>query len=204
MKGNAMNTSRKPKKDQKVYQMKVTLLGIRPLIWRRFRVLSDLTIEKLHQVLQTVMGWEDYHLYEFSMGIFRPGETIIARQTYGTGETVSVEMKLDELIYEEGQKLFYVYDFGDYWEHELLVEKIITPRKGVKGVVSPVCLAGKRACPPEDCGGWPGYMELQEIIKHPRSRAYREMREWLGVQFNPAAFDLKSINRDLSISGRGR
>lgn len=105
------------------------------------------------------MGWEDYHLYEFSMGINRFGETLIARQTYGAGETLNVEMKLDELIYEEGQKLFYVYDFGDYWEHEIMVEKIITPRKGVKGVTYPVCLAGRRACPPEDSGGPPGYME---------------------------------------------
>ena len=143
------------------------------------------------------MGWEDYHLYEFSMGIFRPGETIIARQTYGGGETVNVDMNLDEVVSEEGQRLFYVYDFGDYWEHELLVEKIITPRKGVKGVKFPVCLAGRRSCPPEDSGGCPGYMELLEILKHPRSRAYREIREWLGGQFDPSEFDLEEINQEL-------
>jgi hypothetical protein len=106
-------------------------------------------------------------------------------------------MTLDELIYEEGQKFFYVYDFGDYWEHDILVEKIITPRKGVKGVQYPVCLAGRRACPPEDSGGSFGYMELLDILKHPRSRAYREVKEWLGGPFKEAEFDLRSVNKIL-------
>ena len=189
--------TQKQSKSILVYQMKVTLLGIQPVIWRRFRVNSGYTLHQLHQILQTVMGWEDYHLYEFSVGIFGPGAAVIARQTYGAGETVNVEMNLEEVIYEEGQKLFYTYDFGDYWEHELLIEKIIKPRKGVKGVQYPVCLAGRRSCPPEDSGGSPGYMELLEIIKHPRSHAYREIKEWLGSSFNPNAFDLKDINREL-------
>lgn len=189
-----MSASGNPSADISVYQMKVTLLGIRPVIWRRLRVLSDLTLDQLHQVLQAVVGWEDYHLYEFSVGLFRPGEAVIARQAYGTGETVNTDMKLGELLYEAGQQFFYVYDFGDYWEHEIVVEKIITPRKGVRGVVCPVCLAGSRACPPEDSGGPPGYMELLEILKHQRSRAYREIREWLGSKFDPSEFDLGDVN----------
>jgi len=119
------------------------------------------------------------------------------RQTYGAGETINTETTLDEVIYEDGQAFFYTYDFGDNWEHEVAVEKIITPRTGVKGIKDPICVAGSRACPPEDCGGDYGYMELLEILKHPRSRAYREMKEWLGGTFDPKPFDKSEVNREL-------
>jgi len=171
-----------------VYQMKVTLLGIRPLIWRRFQVTSDLTLYQLHLVIQTVMGWENYHLYEFSLGnAFLYGEN-----DSDLDNTSGV--LLDQLVYTEKQIFYYTYDMGDYWEHEIVVERILKPKKGAK---YPVCLKGNRVCPPEDSGGSPGYAHMLRVIRNKRHPEYREMMEWLGERFDPTAFDLKDINREL-------
>ena len=147
-----------------VFEMKITLLGVTPAIWRRFRVRSNITLHQVHLVLQAVMGWTDSHLYEFSLGHLRPGQAVFARQTYGAGETMNTETTLDEVIYEDGQAFFYTYDFGDNWEHEIVIEKIITPRTGVKGMKDPMCVAGSHACPPEDCGGVFGHERIDEFL----------------------------------------
>lgn len=171
-----------------VYQMKVTLLGVRPLVWRRFRITSDLTLYQLHLIIQRLIGWGNYHLYEFSLP---------HTYTYGCGGADLENprgAKLNQLIHAEKQIIYYTYDFGDYWEHEILVEKILKPEDNVK---YPICLKGNRACPPEDCGGPSGYMYMLKVIKNRRHPDYREMKEWLGGGFDPLAFDLKNINREL-------
>jgi len=171
-----------------VYQMKVTLLGVRPLVWRRIQITNDLTLYQLHLIIQRVMGWENYHLYEFSLPY---------TYSYGCG-SADLEnprgAKLNQLIHAEKQIIYYTYDFGDYWKHEILVEKILKPEDGVK---YPICLKGNRACPPEDCGGPSGYMYMLKVVRNRRHPEYREMKEWLGDRFDPLAYDVKNINREL-------
>jgi len=174
-----------------VYQLKVTLRDSKPPIWRRIQVTSDTRLSTLHRVLQVVMGWEGAHLHQFmAHGMY-----------YGTphpdfGFEVKNEknVSLHQVVSEVKDKLIYEYDFGDSWEHELLVEKIL-PLEGGKHY--PICLTGKRACPPEDCGGIWGYASFLEAIRDPEHPDHDEMVEWVGGEFDPDAFDLAEINREL-------
>ena len=178
----------KPSSD--VYQLKVTLQGIRPQIWRRFQVTGDTTLPELHLILQVVMGWENYHLHQFSIGGPDPD--------FGSETKNDHKVTLRQLVPQEKTRFAYEYDFGDSWEHEILVEKIL-PRK--PRARYPVCVAGKRACPPEDCGGIWGYPEFLKAIRNRRHPEHREMLEWIGGSFDPEAFDLKEINRALRAIG---
>lgn len=178
---------------QTVYQFKITLKGIRPPIWRRFQVHSDITFYELHRIIQEVMGWYDGHLHLFDLGgmIITDGETLAEVWEDGVDEQ---RTRLPQFIRQAGQKLRYEYDFGDGWEHELLLEKILPAEAGVH---YPRCLKGKRACPPEDCGGVWGYAGLLEAMAD-KSHSEREMYlEWLGDEVDPEAFDLAEINETL-------
>ncbi len=175
-----------------IYQIKVSLKGIRPPIWRRIQVRDNTTLYKLHRIPQVVMGWEDYHLHEFEID----GESYGPPQDeftdpFGFSETIiEKKVKLSEVIRAEKFRFLYTYDFGDNWRHELLVEKIVPVEKGQQ---YPVCLKGKRACPPEDCGGAWGYQDLLEAREHPDDPECRELLEWAG-EFDPKEFDLDEIN----------
>lgn len=185
--------SLKQTKDVDIYQIKVTLKHSDPPIWRRIQVSSNTTLHKFHRILQVVMGWYDSHLHQF-----------IIRGTYYTdpdsyddwGEVENKNERPVKLSQVSGMKtrFIYEYDFGDGWEHEILIEKILPPQKGMR---YPVCLAGKRACPPEDCGGIWGYADLLEAIQNPKHPEHKEMLEWVGGKFDPEAFDLDRINRQL-------
>ena len=167
-----------------VYQLKVTLLGTQPPVWRRFRVYSDITFRDLHNILQIVMGWENYHLYQFSLG----SHQFIEPQMGAGGKPVT--HRLDEFVQHEGAVLGYEYDFGDSWHHEIILEKILTyTRKPC-----PICTHGSRACPPEDSGGVWGYQELVAAMKRRKGHQYREYVEWLGGPFDPKAFDIDDVN----------
>jgi len=177
----------------KIYQFKVTLKGIRPPIWRRFQVASNITFLDLHHVIQVVMGWYNAHLHQF----FVNGYTLTDKTTLeevGLGGGDVAKTRLDQLVKQEGQKFSYEYDFGDSWEHELLLEKIL---ESEAGITYPRCLKGKRACPPEDCGGVWGYEELLEVIQDPENPEHEDMLEWLGDDFDPEEFDLDGVNRGL-------
>jgi hypothetical protein len=174
-----------------VYQLKITLQGSKPPVWRRILVPGNLTLDKLHDVLQVAMGWEDYHLHQF----------IADDVSYSTPDPedwveVSDERKvrLNRLLKEPGQSLLYEYDFGDSWEHTVLLEEII---KSEQMLLHPVCIAGKQACPPEDSGGIWGYEQFQEAIRDPKHPEHKEMKAWIGGGFNPEAFDLVSVNAQL-------
>ncbi len=134
-----------------VYQIKVTLKGSKPPIWRRMRVTSETTLAQLHRILQRVMGWESYHLYQFVVGGIEYGDPGMLEEMEGEDAR---RVTLATLVRGEKDKFFYEYDFGDSWDHELLIEQMLPPEAGK---YYPVCLAGKRACPPEDCGGIWGY-----------------------------------------------
>ncbi len=182
-------TTPKSKAAGKVYQLKITLKDIKPPIWRRVLV-PDCSLAKLHEVIQAAMGWENYHLYDFEVG----GQHYTdPRGTDDLDMEDASRAKLSQIATREKAKLRYTYDFGDNWQHEVLVEKILASEEGK---VYPVCIAGKRACPPEDVGGPWGYMEFAEAIKDPEHERHEEFIEWRG-EFDPEAFDLDAVNEGL-------
>jgi hypothetical protein len=183
-----------------IYQIKVTLYNTHPPIWRRILVPGNTTLLKLHDILQIVMGWEDYHLHMFTIEGSIYGDP--ADDEYGDRITLDeANYKLSQVIYGEGQRFTYEYDFGDGWDHTLLVEKIISPRDGIH---YPLCLKGKRACPPEDVGGVWGYINFLEAIRDPSHDEYEEYLAWVSGEFDPEAFNLEVVNAQLRSMGRGR
>ena len=182
-----------------IYQIKVTLYDTHPPIWRRILMPGTTTLLKLHDILQIVMGWEDYHLHMFTIEGSIYGDP--ADDEYGDRITLDeANYKLKQVIYGEGQRFTYEYDFGDGWDHTLLVEKIISPQEGVR---YPLCLKGKRACPPEDVGGAWGYENFLEAIRDPGHDEHEEYLAWIGDEFDPEIFDLEEVNARLSHMGRG-
>ncbi len=173
-----------------VYQLKVTLKGSKPPIWRRIQVSSQTTLGQFHEILQTVMGWYDCHLHQFSIGGIDYGQP---HPDLGFGQDIRNEksVPLSRVVPGEKFKFDYTYDFGDGWEHQIVVEKVLPPDPEVQ---YPVCLKGKRNCPPEDCGGIWGYAELLEVLTESDHPDHSEMLEWVGGSFDPEAFDLDEIN----------
>ncbi len=177
-----------------VYQIKVTLKDMRPPVWRRCQVPADVNLDSLHMVLQVVMGWTNSHLYQFKARGAYYGEPHPDYAFDDLEMKDASRTKLSELVDKEKTKFVYEYDFGDSWEHEILIEKVLTAEPGVR---YPVCLTGKRACPPEDCGGVWGYSELLSTIQYPEDPEYDEMMDWLGEGFDPEQFDVDEINQML-------
>ena len=183
-----MAQKKKAGDSKSVYQIKVTLKGIKPPIWRRIQVTSDVTLHKLHRILQVVMGWDDYHLHQFTIGWEHYGTP---DPDYSPDFMDDKKTKLHSVVRTEKMKFRYEYDFGDGWEHEILVEKIFPAEEGG---LYPVCVKGKRACPPEDVGGIWGYAEFLEAIQNPEHPEHESMMEWAGDDFHPEAFDLDAVN----------
>lgn len=180
-------------KTSDIYQMKVTLKHSKPPIWRRIQVAGDTRLDKLHLILQEAMGWENYHLHQFIVGGTYYGKP---HPDYDAFFEMKDEKKvrLNQIAPQEKFKFIYEYDFGDSWEHELLVEKILPPEPDVH---YPRCIKGKRACPPEDVGGVWGYDSFLEAIQNPDDSEHEDMLEWIGGEFDPEAFDLDEINEAL-------
>lgn len=174
---------------QTIYQLKITLKDIRPPIWRRVQVTSDKTLGKLHQIIQEAMGWTNSHLHSFLIGGVEYGQPM---PEYDFDVRNEQGVKLSQVITEEKFKFLYTYDMGDSWEHEILVEKVLPPDSQVR---YPVCLTGKRACPPEDCGGVWGYAEFLEAIRNPDHPEHEAMLEWIGGEFDSEFFDVDVVNR---------
>lgn len=181
----------------RIYHLRVSLEGIEPLIWRRLQVPGDANLGWLHAVIQVAMGWSNSHLHQFNAG-----KRLYSDPGFGLDEFEDDPCVLDEnktAIHEiapRGKSAFvYEYDFGDSWDHRITVEKILDadPEEGR----SAKCLAGVRACPPEDCGGVWGYADLLKIIRNPKHKEYESMVEWLGGKFDPEAVDRDKINRYL-------
>jgi hypothetical protein len=174
---------------ESISQIKITLKDIQPPIWRRFQVPGRISLKKLHRIIQTLMPWDGYHLHQF----------IIDGVDYGEPDPEAdlSELKddryarLNKVVPAAPDRFIYEYDFGDGWEHEILVEKVLPPQEGVR---YPICLAGKRACPPEDCGGVDGYADFLEAIRNPAHEEHDRILEWVGGSFDPEAFDLEGIN----------
>ena len=172
-----------------IYQLKITLKDFRPPIWRRVQVNSDITLGKLHQIIQASMGWTNSHLHGFSIEGVEYGQPVPEFDLEIKNEQ---RVKLSKVVTGEKKKFLYTYDMGDSWEHEILVEKVLPHDPLVR---YPVCLTGKRACPPEDCGGVWGYAEFLEAITQPDHPEHESMLEWVGGAFDPDAFLLSEVNQ---------
>jgi hypothetical protein len=175
---------------EKVYILDISLEGIQPRIWRQLRVPGSYTLGDLHDVIQIAMGWEDDHLHAFTIGSV----------TYGVPDEEAIEDKdedeyeytLDSLRLRKRQKIAYLYDFGDSWEHLIVVSDTLPA--GEKDPGYPECLGGERACPPEDCGGIWGYEKILEARKKPETKEQKDLLEWVG-DYDPEEFDLKELNK---------
>ena len=173
-----------PAGGSEVYQLQISLQGTEPLIWRRVIVPSTIAFAKLHKVIQLTMGWEDSHEHRFvsnSAGPLKASHEKILR--------------LKEMATNgPGSCFFYEYDPGDNWVHFVVLEKVID--------LGPLpafidCIEGARACPPEDCGGTGGYVELLEILADPSHPEHGKRLEWVGGKFDPEKLDLAAINKKL-------
>lgn len=190
------------KNDQQVYQFKISLKDIKPPIWRKIQVPESYTFWDLHVAIQDAMGWYDYHLHAFNIvnpqtGIKEqigiPYEEILAYEEFGEVILPGWKTPLSSYFSLQNKRASYDYDFGDGWEHRILLEKILPYNADQK---YPLCIAGERACPPEDCGGIWGYENLLEIIKDPNHEEHTRMMEWLGGSFNPEEFRSANVHFD--------
>ena len=192
-------TGKQPKGKSKaatgtLYQFKVTLLEASPPIWRRIQV-HDCTLDKLHEHIQTAMGWTNSHLHQFEIDGERFGDPELLDDGFEDFECVdSTVTMLSDILPESGQRFAfkYEYDFGDGWEHEILFEGCPPADKGKK---YPLCVEGERACPPEDCGGVWGYADFLEAITNPKHEEHESFLEWCGGSFSPDEFDPKEATK---------
>ena len=185
-----------PRQPQSVHQLKVTLLETTPPIWRRLQVASTINLRRLHDVIQATMGWMQSHLYEFRVDGVEYGEPSSEYDLPSARRAKSTQLR--QVTPEPGTTLHYLYDFGDGWKHEVLVEAVLLPEPRVS---YPRCIGGERACPPEDVGGIGGYEEFLTVIGNPRHREYQDLMAWSGGHFDPEAFDLAAINAALAHLG---
>jgi len=167
------------------FQLKITLRHTSPPIWRRLIIPGQWHLGLVHYALQTAMGWTDSHLHEFDIAGRRVG---IPDPDWGDDIERETVVRLYEALANTGDRIGYSYDFGDGWEHTIDVEAILDP------ATHATCLAGRRACPPEDCGGPGGYEDLLAAMANPTHPDHDQMREWLGRDVHPEAFEPAEVN----------
>jgi Plasmid pRiA4b ORF-3-like protein len=179
---------------ERLYQFKITLLESHPPIWRRIQVKVG-TLDKLHEHLQTALGWTNSHLHHFRIGEQLYGDPLLLGGNFDDmGYEDSTTTKVSAILPRGGRRFRfeYEYDFGDGWRHAVLFEGCLRAERGQR---YPLCLEGARACPPEDVGGVWGYQEFLEAIADPDHEQHEEMLEWVGGQFDPEAFDPAAATR---------
>lgn len=193
-------STRKKRKEpvSRVYQLKISLRYSEPEIWRRVLVPGEITLTDLHRVIQIAMPWQDCHLHLFEIGdkIYSNPNMQVER---AHDETVA---RLFRLVPEQGGSFDYEYDFGDSWHHTIVVENIAEQDERYPGY--PVCISGERACPPEDCGGIPGYANLLEALADPSHPDHGDKLDWLGGRLDPERFDSVPANREMEALRRQR
>lgn len=188
--------SQKQSKAQTIYQLKISLKDSRPPIWRRVQVLNTITLGQLHWVIQKSMGWTNSHLHSFNIQGVEYG---MPMPDFGMDDMEFEDERsvvLHDIIPGDKFKFSYLYDFGDSWEHEMLVEKILEANPNI---TYPICTQGIRACPPEDCGGVWGYEELLEAIQDSTHPEHEEMLDWVGGNFDPEDAGVGEANTRLKM-----
>jgi hypothetical protein len=179
------------------YRILVTLDGIAPAIWRRILVPPAVTLRRFHDIVQAAMGWADCHRYRFQ----QDGREFGRPAPMADYLEDDLRFTLKYLLIKAGDSMGYEYDFRDSWRHTVLLEEII-PR--TQSLSQTRCIDGARACPPEDCGGVQGYLNLLEALHDPFHPRHVEMLMWAGRDFDPQAFDLAAVNRALASPKHGR
>ena len=179
-----------------VLQIKVTLEHVKPPVWRRLLLSDASSFWDLHVAIQDAMGWVDCHLHQFAVrspstgaleAVGIPDEEFMEEVRPGWDTPVSHYLNLSS------RRIRYAYDFGDGWTHSVVLEKIrpLVPDERV-----PACLAGRRACPPEDCGGPAGYDHLLKVLANPKHPEHRELKDWVRSDFDSEQFDPKEVEFD--------
>lgn len=179
-------------KQEPIFQLRIDLQHLRPPIWRRVLVPASASLDDLHEIIQAIMPWWDAHLHEFECNGAQYG---IPRDDpwYEIGDSRAVV--LSEVLFQVGAHISYTYDFGDTWGHKIKLEKVLDPAPDMN---YPFCVTGRRACPPEDCGGPPGYEAMLQALADPDNDDHEMYREWVGDDFDPEAFDLNEANDGLA------
>jgi hypothetical protein len=178
-----------------MYQLKISLMETDPPIWRRLRVPGSTTLSRFDRIIQTAMGWTNSHLHTFTAGGVLYSDPDPEWEIEVKDER---RARLGQIATEEGEAFVYEYDLGDSWRHQVLVEEVQIGSDVAEG---PVCLAGERACPPEDCGGVQGYYETLECLRNARHPEYEDTKTWIesmtGGPFDPDTFDIEAVNAAL-------
>lgn len=184
--------SRNKKKNipKEIYQLKIVIVGINPPIWRRILVVNKSYLSDLHNYIQKYFNWGGFHLHEFYFNINKEpysrisieGSIPFSRSKTPAPEINEETIRLCDIFSEDLKNIRYIYDFGDNWELQIILEKSFPYKKGFSGSL---CVGGKRAAPPEDCGGIFGYQDILEILKDPTHPQYSEISEWIGDDFDP-------------------
>jgi Plasmid pRiA4b ORF-3-like protein len=172
------------------FELRVTLRNIEPAVWRSLRVPVHVPLNVLHDALQTAFGWKNCHLHDFRVDDIRFG------MVDADDEMFCVDERAAPLgaVARVGSKLVYLYDFGDDWEHDIVVEGVDAQRDDP----AILCTGGARACPPEDCGGPFGYARMLDALANPTNDEHAELREWAPLAFDAEKFNLAAVNKKLA------
>lgn len=187
----------------KIYQLKITLSGSKPPIWRRVLVSSDLLLSDFHKIIQSTMGWTNSHLHQFVKGNSYYAERSPDDDFWdemSNIDYVKKKIKISYFLKKEKDTFIYEYDFGDSWSHKIILEKTLPIDKKKK---YPICVTGKMTCPPEDCGGVWGYSNMLDILKQPKHEEYEDYIAWLGDDFDSKFFDKNEVNELLQSRNYG-
>jgi hypothetical protein len=182
--------TRRPRLGRFAYQVKITLAGSKPPIWRRLLVRDNTDLHRLHLIIQDAMGWQNSHLYQFEIDETRYTE-FFDDGFVADDERPASSVRLGDLSLEKGVSFLYNYDFGDDWYHECEIEEVLQFQRDAE---YPRCLAGRRACPPEDCGGIHGYDSMLSALRSHSHPDRKHWVEWIGANWDAEAFDLQATD----------
>lgn len=183
-----------------IYQIHVALEGSKPKIWRRLLIPSDMLLSDVHKIIQTAMGWTNSHMHQFVKGeeLYAP---VMDDEDFDIENSIDYkDVKVSDLLKEVKDKIGYEYDFGDGWNHTVLLEEILPVDEKT---VYPICLDGKMNCPIEDSGGVAGYQHMLAVLKDPKHGEYQDFMEWLGGDLDPTYFEKDEINEMLGMKDYG-
>jgi hypothetical protein len=180
---------------KEIFQIQIALKDFKPKIWRRILIPSDVLLSDFHMIIQISMGWTNSHLHQFIKNRTYYSMRMVEDDLWEDMGSVDYEkMKISDLLKKEEEKIVYEYDFGDSWEHDIILEKILPIDTDLK---YPICLTGKMNCPPEDCGGVWGYAGMLKVLKDPNHEEYESYMEWLDEDFDPEYFNKNEVNEML-------